>query len=161
VADGDPGQTVQGFVVVHLLAAEDTAVAVVRILAHAHVGDDVKIRILCLDGPDSLLDNALLRPGGGAAAVLLRRQAEEDGVGYAVGQTFLHSLTHAVQAVVVLARQAGDGTHAGQGLVHKDRVDQGVRAEPGLPAQAADLLRPPETAGAVDKLHVIFLRLSG
>ena len=106
VADGNLSQMRQGFIVVYLVTMEDAAVPVVRILAHADVGNDGKVRIPGLDGPHGLLNDPVFRPGGGAAGVLFRGEAEEDAVLHAVGQTLLHGEAHAVQAVVVLARQA-------------------------------------------------------
>ena len=60
MGEGGLGQHLQGLVVVHALAAEDAAVAVVGILAHAHVGDHIEIRVFGLDGPDGFFAD---RPG--------------------------------------------------------------------------------------------------
>jgi len=72
VGQGGFGQHLQGLIIVHLMAAEDAAVAVVGVLAHTYVGDDIKVGVLGLDGPNGLLDHAVLVPGGGDRHVLPR-----------------------------------------------------------------------------------------
>jgi len=154
MGEGGLGQHLQGLVVVHALAAEDAAVAVVGILAHAHVGDHIEIRVFGLDGPDGLLHHAVLCPGGGAHGVLLTGQAEEDAVGHPGGQAVGHRLAHRVQAVVELAGQGLDGPLTAEGLVHEDGVDQAVGGQAGLPAQAAHRVASPQAAGALNEFHI-------
>ena len=72
---------------------------------------------------------------------------------YSVSQTLLHGEAHAVQAVVVLARQALDGPDAGEGFVHENGIDKCLRVQPGLPVQTADSVGPPQAAGAVGQVH--------
>ena len=153
MADGNLSQMRQGFIVVYLVTMEDAAVPVVRILAHADVGNDGKVRIPGLDGPHGLLNDPVFRPGGGAAGVLFRREAEEDAVLHAVGQTLLHGEAHAVQTVVVLAWQTLDGPDAGESFVHENGIDKCLRAQPGFPVQAADSVGPPQAARAVGQVH--------
>ena len=78
VGEGGFREDLQGFVVVYLMPAENTAVAVVGILAHTHVGDEIELRMFGLDGTNRLLDHTLLVPGGRALRILLCREPEED-----------------------------------------------------------------------------------
>ena len=154
MGEGGPGQDLQGLVVVHLMAAEDAAVAVVGVLTHTHVGDDIEVGVLGLDGPNGLLDHAMLVPGRGAHGVLVGGQAEEDTPAHPRLDTFLHRLAHGVQPVVELPLQGVDGSLARQGLIHEDGVDKAVRGEAGLPAQPPDGVVLPQSAGPVNEFHL-------
>ena len=74
---GRSGQQFQRGVVVHLTVVDDAAVAVVGVLAHAHVGDNHHAGYFFLDGPDRFLDYSFRVVSFGAHRVLLRRQSKE------------------------------------------------------------------------------------
>ena len=60
--------------------------AVIRVFAHAYVRNDIHFRILGLDGPDALLNNAVGIPGGGAHRILVLGDAKEQHPLYAGGK---------------------------------------------------------------------------
>ena len=103
VGQGCFGKDLQSFVVVYVMAAENTAVAVVCIFAHAYVCNYIEIGIFGLDGADSLLYNTLAVPGGGTLRVLFSRQSKEDAPAYAGVNTGLYRLIDSVQPIVKLA----------------------------------------------------------
>ena len=72
---------------------------------------------------------------------------------HAVLHARFHCLVHAVQTVVELPRQALDRTDAGEGLIHKNGIDQAVGADTGLPAQAAHRFTAAQAAGTLNKFH--------
>lgn len=130
------------------------AVAVIGVLAHTHLGDDVESRPgLALMVRMAPLHHTVFRPGRGAAGIFGGRQAEEDAVAHAMLHARFHRLIHTVQAVVELSRQALDGTGAGEGLVHKNGIDQTVGTDTGLPAQAAHRFTAAQAAGTLNEFH--------
>ena len=54
---------------------------------------------------------------------------------------------------MVLAWQALNGPDAGEGLVHENGIDERLRAQPGLPVQAADGVGAPPAAGGVGEVQ--------
>jgi hypothetical protein len=77
VADRRPREQVESLVVRNLLAVEDAAVAVGRVLAQADVGDEHELRDALAERPERLLDGPVVVPGARPLIVLLLRDSEE------------------------------------------------------------------------------------
>ncbi len=76
--DRDPREDRERLVVQDVaLGVEQPAVAVIRVLAEADVGQHDELRARCLQGSDRLLDHAVLGMALGAELVLLGGDAEE------------------------------------------------------------------------------------
>ena len=140
-------QDLQGLVVVHLMVVEDAAVAVVGVLAHAHIGDDIAVGVGGLNGPDALLHHAVGVPGGGTAGVLVGRDAEQQHPADAGIHTSGDLLTDPVGRITELAVQGGDGLLDVFSLHHKQRIDQTVRGHSGLPHHTAQGVAAAKSAG--------------
>ena len=72
------GEELNGRVVEDLLAFDDSAVSVGRVLAEAHVGDDQQVRDLPLDRPDGALNRCLRVPGSRPRFVFAVGKAKEE-----------------------------------------------------------------------------------
>ncbi len=137
VAERNPCQAFQGAVVVHLVPAQDTAVAMGGILAHAHIGNDIKPGHQIPQAADALLHNAVLRPCGGAFGILVRGQAEQHHAGNPVRAQALHQARQLVGRIMVLSRQGRDFAVNMLPLRDKRRIDKAVRGYAGFPHHAA------------------------
>ena len=79
LARGRPGEQLDGGVVVHPAVGEErAAVAVVRVLAQAGVGDQDEVEVRVAEPAQRLLDDAVRDPAAGPDGVLVGRQAEQD-----------------------------------------------------------------------------------
>ena len=126
---------------------EHAAVAVVGVLAEAHVGRDHEVRHGGADGAGRDLHGAVRIPGGGALGILRGRQAEQDHAADAGGGGALGLGRRQVGRQVGDARERGDGLATTLAGHDEHREDQTLRLETGLAHEIAQSLRPPESAG--------------
>ena len=101
---------------------DHAAVAVTRVLAEAHVGDDEQVGDRLLDGANRLLDDPVLRVGFAPPRVLLLGQPEQEHGGNAQTRHVLALPHELVDGEPELARHRRDG------FAHAPAVDdeQGV-----------------------------------
>ena len=143
-------QTLQRLVVVHIVVAQNAAVAVRGVLTHAHVGNHIKIRILRLDGADCLLYNAVFRPCTGTDFVLVRRQAEQHDLFHARLDALLDGLTDAVGRPLELTRQRCNRVFDVLALNRKNRVNQAGRGHAGFAHHRAKGWAGAQSARTID-----------
>ena len=157
VGQGGFAQNRQGFVIVHGMTMDNAAVAVVGVLAHAHIGDHIALGISSLDGADALLDNAVGIPGGGAAGVLVGGNTKEQHPADTGGHTGGDFLPDPVGGAAPLALQRGDGFPDMLPLYQKQGIHQTVRGYPGFPHHPAQIVTGTQPAWAVYKFHIVTL----
>ena len=129
-----------------LLADQDAAVAVRRVLAQADVGDDQQAGHLALERADGRLHGRFGIVGARADRVLFVRQAEEQHALDAVrlrGRRFLHRLVH---GQLEHARHRAHFAALAFTRAHEQRIDEHVGREPRLAHQRAHRRR----SGAAD-----------
>ena len=146
-------QQLQGFIIVHILAAEHPAVAVGGVFAHAHIGDVVQIRHLDLCPAQGFLHNTLLRVGSGAHLVLVVRNAEKHHAAHAGVRQLGKLLRQDIQGIPVLSRHGRDLLPFIFSLHNKQRIDQRGFVHSGLPHHSADLFVSPQAAGSDSHVH--------
>ena len=162
--DGDPRQVLERLVVVEAavgqalataalgFVADDAAVAVVGILAHADVRHDDQLRRRCLEGADALLHNALGGKVLEAHRVLVLRQAEEDHSGHAQ----LHQLgrlgRQLVDGEMVHARHRRDLLSHALAVQQEEGMDEIVGREGRLAHQAPQVLVRAQPPWAIDRV---------
>ena len=152
VRDGRTRQEIQARVVVHPAVPHQAAVAVVRVLAQADVGDHCQVRRSALDGPYGLLDHPIGPIGAGANFVLDGWNAKEEHAGDAqrcdparLGRDLRHR-------DLVAARHGPDGPTL-PALGHEDGVDEIPAREARLPGQVSQTLGPAQTTVAEEGLR--------
>ncbi len=145
MGEGDAGQELERLVVQQVpVLVQHAAVAVIRVLAEADVGDDDEIRARVLEAADRLLDDAVLREALEAQRVLRRRDSEEQHCLETEGSELRSLLRQHV------ARQLVDPWHGRHGPTyavsrnHEARLDEVIQAERRLPYEVAERLRPPQ-----------------
>lgn len=146
MGEGLPGQELQGLVVVHVAVLDDAAVAVVGVLAHADVGDDRQPRHLFLQGPDRLLNDAVLGVGVAANGVLGLGDAEQDHRRHSQFINLLGLGHDMLDGLLVNARHGGNFFPDARAEGGKHRIDQVGGGEGGLADHPAENLLAPDPA---------------
>ena len=123
--------------------------AVARVLAEAHVGDDEEVGNRVLHGADRLLDDAVLGVRLAAAGVLFCGQAEEEHGGDAHGRRVLALLQQLIHREAALPRHGADGLAHSAAMGHEERVDEIIHLEVGLADHLAQERQLAETTGSV------------
>ena len=148
VGDGGLGQQLDRQVVVDGPLADDAAVAVRGVLAHADVGDHDEVGVGLLQRAHRHLDHALVVVGAGAELVLGGGDAEEDHRADA-DRDQLGRLGDGLGD-----RQPLDAGHRLDGLAHRlaggheHRLDQVLGAQARLADEVAERLGPAQAAQA-------------
>ena len=106
------------------MTVENAAVAVVRVLAHADVPDQVEIRELPLRETEGLLHDAVLVTGGAPDGVLVSGDTEEHHGADAGFRHRLKFLGQMIEAHPVLPRHRRDLLADIRSLDHEHRIDQ-------------------------------------
>ena len=136
------------------MVMENTAVAVVGVLAHAHIGDYIALGKLFLDGSNALLYHPVGIPGRGAAGILMGGNAEKQHPADPGVQTFLNFLTDPIRGIPPLSLQRQNRFLDVLPFHKKQGINQAVRGNPGLPHHAPQGITGPQTAGTNGKLHI-------
>src|SRR5262249_30110599 len=144
------GEHLEGGIVVDLLAAQDTAMPVVRVLAEAHVGDPDQLRGRAPDGFERPRDHAIARHRCGAPRVLVLRNAEQDDRAHAdVGEPAA-LLGDAIDRLLRHTRHRAYGPLDPAPGDDEERLHQLCAVDVGLADQAAQALgatQPPRPEG--------------
>ncbi|OQC23584.1 MAG: hypothetical protein BWX71_02025 [Deltaproteobacteria bacterium ADurb.Bin072] len=144
----------QGIVVADLsLVVEDAAVAVVRVLAEAHVGHDQELRGGILDAAHGLLHHAVLVVGRGAGGILHTGDAEQEDSRYPLRGDLPGKRGQLVGGVPELTGHGLYGLLEGRAFLDEDGVDQVIHAEVRLPDHPPDRLIASQPAGSVLREH--------
>ena len=149
VTDRLLGQQGQGRVVVHVLApclvVDHTAMAVVGVLAQAHVRDNQQLGAAGFCRADGLLDNTIILVRVAAATVFFGRDPKQDDTAQSRFRGLTQWLLQPVHRPLEMPGHGRDGLlHARPGT-YKDRQDQLARRQPsGLhqPAHARMVTQP-------------------
>ncbi len=139
-----PGEQLQRRVVVHLAVAHQAAVAVIRVLAEADVGDHEQLRHRFLERPRRPLHHPFVGPALGALGVLALRQPEEQHAGDSEVPHLAALLHDGVHAHLVIARHRGDLAPDARARTHEQRVHQAVGRKPRLPHKPPQRLAAPQ-----------------
>ncbi len=105
---GRGGQERNRLVVEHALAVHQAAVAMVGVLAQAHVGDDGERGLALLGKGHGLLHDAVFGIGLRATLVFEGRQPEQEDGGNALAR---HLVEHRPELVEGVVEHAGHGGH--------------------------------------------------
>ena len=135
-----------------LIGDDDAAVAVVGVLAEADVGDEdegVEARD-CLEGAESLLDDALLGIGSGGVGIFFGGKAEEEQAAEAESGAGFGFFDGFVDGEIEDAGHGGDFLADAFAGTDKERVDEGGRGEMGFADEGAQRRSAAETAHAGD-----------
>ena len=135
---------------------DDAAVAVVRVLAEAHVRDDHQLRRRCLDGPDGPGHDALRVVVLRAAGVLLLWDAEKDHPGDAQPGDLLRLLGQLVHRELVLAGHGADGVADPLAWPHEEGVDEVRWAQRRFPDHAPQVGAQAQPPGAQGQPVLLF-----
>src|SRR3989441_1143875 len=148
VRDRGAREQLQRRVVAHGAVLDHAAVAVARVLAQAHVGDDEEVGHRVLHGAHRLLDDAVVGVRLRAARVLLRRDAEEKHAGDAHAGGVLALLDQLVHREAVLTRHRRDRLAHAAPVHDEQRVDEVVDRQRRLAHELAEqrLLAQPTRA---------------
>ena len=142
-------EELERLVVVHLSVDEYTAVPMIRVLAHAHVGDHDELRELALERAHGLLHGPFVVPRARAHRILLLGNAEQQHAAHPKlgrGGRVAHHLVD---------RRLRHPGHRRHGLAHavagsnEQRQDELRRSQQRLANERAQGLGAAEPAGAV------------
>ena len=147
-------QQLQRFVIIDVVIAENAAMAVGGVLAHAHIGDDVHFWMQHLCPHDRPLDDAVRGVGLAAHRVLVRRDAEQHDAADPRLRQAVQYLAHAIHGIAILAGHGGDLLHLVLAVHDEHRVDQGGLVHPRLPDHFAKGLAAPQPPGPYDHIHI-------
>ena len=136
-------------VVVHVGTAQDTAVAVVGVLAQADVGPHHQVRHPALDGADRTRHRAVARPRSRALGVLLLRDAEKEHRAHAQRGERLGLLCRGLGGEPGVAGERGNRDPIALGVVHEQRRHELVGSDARLARQRAQAGRAPEAPSAM------------
>ena len=143
MADRSPGQHLERPVVVDIVTAQDAAVAVRGVLAHADVRDDIQLGRDGAERTDALLHNAVRVPCR-AVLVLVLRQTEQQYTRHAVCAHALDRSAQHIGRIVILSGQRRNFVADALALDDEDRPDQAVRRNARLAHHAAQRIRRPQ-----------------
>ena len=151
MGQGGAAEIGESLVVVHRFPTEDAAMAVRGVFAHTHIGDEIDLFAVFLpDGPQSLLNNAVLCISAAAFRVFAGGQAEEQEFVDPVAQGFLNAPGDFIGAVMEVAGQTGDGGADLFPFLQKQRQNQALGTHAGLPHHATEQGSGAETAGTIN-----------
>jgi hypothetical protein len=134
------GEEIEGRIVPDLFALDDTAVAVGRVLAEAHVGDHQEVPALGANGADGLLDHAAVGIALGSQRILVFRQAEEDDAGDSQGLDLPRLSGGLIRREMEAAGKGGDLPAETDAGGHEKRIDQLPGADPVLADEGTEAL---------------------
>jgi hypothetical protein len=159
VRDRGTGEHLEGDVVDDAaVLVERAAVAVRGVLAHAHVGDDVVLGIVRLDGADRQLDDAVLGKRAAPCLVLGLGQAEEDDRRDAERLQLVDLGGQLVERELEDARHRRDLVAQAGARLHEQRVDEVCGIQCGLADHRTKRLGAPQAPRAIcGELHVTLL----
>ena len=89
-------KNLERLIVIDFVLVQNAAMAVIGVLAHADVRDDVAVGIFFLDGTDALLHDAVFIPRRRAACVLVRGDTKQQHAAHASVHARLNFLAHTV-----------------------------------------------------------------
>ena len=138
--DRDPPVPLERGVVVDVpVAVQHPAVAVVRVLVQAEVGDDdVLVTQLVPERPERALRDPVGVPGLGSLCVLALRNSEQHESADAARGDLCGLLAERLQRVLGLSRHGGDRDRFGDAFLHEQRRDQLTGSQVGLADQRAE-----------------------
>ena len=147
---GDPLVDLEGAVVVDPLPIENAAVAMVRVLAQAEIGDE---QCVAPEGvaqlPQRALHDSVLDPGTRSLGVLAGRNAKEHEAPHAHLDGGLGLTGQRFERVLNLARHGIDRLRLRDGLTNEERVDQVLGRDLRFAGQPAERRVPPHPAGTL------------
>ena len=123
--------------------------AVARVLAHAHIADDVHLGRVLADDAARLLHHAVLVPRARADFVLFCGDAEQQDVVHAAVEQFLDLGHEHVERHLEHARHAGNLVAPARARLDEQRVDEVFCRELGLADHLAGELAVAHAARAV------------
>ena len=122
--------------------------AVIGVLAHAHVGGHQHPGVIALDGTHRLLHDALRVVALGSQRVLLGGQAEEQHAADSQFRRLAHFLGHHVKRDLVAARHRLYWLSHSVAVHHEHRVDELLGRKAGLSRQVAQRVGAAQAAQA-------------
>ena len=135
-------------VVDRAVGAQQAAVAVARVLAQAHVGDDEHVGVGLLDRARGELDDALVVPGARALLVLVRGDAEEQHGGDAQRGGLARLVDGGGDREPVDARHGLDRRATVEPLLDEERQHEVAGVQPRLAHEVAQHRRAAQAAQA-------------
>src|SRR5439155_15415394 len=146
----DPLVDLESPVIFDLLPVEDSAVAMVRVLAESEIGYQQSVATKGIAQlPQRALHDPVLDPRTRPLWILGGRNAEEHEAPHAQLDGGLGLAGQRFERVLNLARHGFDRLRLSDGLTNKERVDQILGGDPRFAGQPAEGRIPPHPAGTL------------
>ena len=136
------------------MSAENAAVSVRRILAHADISDDIQLQEPALDVPHRLLDNAVRLPCTAADLIFLSRDSEKQHAFHTGIHDLLQEFIYAVQTPAILSGHRRDLFPDILPVLYKHGIDQRIRRNTGFPHHAAKQSTVSQATRPIGQIHI-------